>query len=792
MKRKKSTISRLWFIAAAGAALAVIVVVGLPVCGCFSERRDAAVHETPRAGDEDRTGRPTPAVSTDDALVAYPLVLPKPQFEGTPVRIQGIPNLEPPRPRSPVLTPRPAAPRPPAWNREAYAHIAENRFRSVADHPRSTFSVDVDTASYANVRRILGEGRLPPHGAVRVEEMINYFTYAYPAPDPAGDHPFSVSLAATECPWRPGHNLVRIGIRGRDIDRGTRPAGNLVFLLDVSGSMNRQRKLPLLKRAMMMLVDRLRPVDRVAIVVYAGAAGLILDSTAGDRSDAIRAALARLRAGGSTNGGQGIRLAYDVAAAHFIAGGVNRVILCTDGDFNVGTTSEDELVRLIGEKAETGVFLTVLGFGRGNCQDARMEKLADTGNGHYGYVDTIGEARKILVEQLAGTLYTIAKDVKVQVEFNPAAVAAYRLVGYENRLLAKEEFNDDTADAGEIGAGHTVTALYETIPPGAGGARPAVDPLKYQREPGISPAAMGGDMLTVALRYKRPDAASSTRLAYVLDNRSMPLAHCDADFRFAAAVAAFGMILRESEHVGDYPIDAVLDTARAARGRDPRGYRAGFVRLVETARDLVAARAEKRKRIARHAARPPSPSDGNARFRRGPRGRIYLPAGAVNLAAGRPVTASDSLPIIGALNMITDGDKHWGDRSVVEIAPGVQWVQIDLGRPCRIYCVILWHYLKQHRAYKDVVVMVSHDADMGRGTRIVFNNDHDNSAGFGPGRDYCWVESHEGKVIDAKGATGRYVRFYSNGNSCNDLNHYVEVEICGEPLDAAPGKQGTP
>ena len=368
------------------------------------------------------------------------------------------------------------------FNTARYGNIEENPFLAAASNPLSTFSIDVDTASYSNVRRFIENGSLPPKDAVRIEEMINYFSYDYPQPN--DNLPFSVNLDAASCPWAPAHRLVRIGLKGREMPNEKRPASNLVFLLDVSGSMMPANRLPLVKQAMRLLVEKLGENDRVAIVVYSGASGLALPSTTGDHKEQILSALENLEAGGSTNGAQGIDLAYQTAAEHFIKGGVNRVILATDGDFNVGTTSEGDLIRLIQEKAKGGVFLSVLGVGDDNLNDSMMQKLADKGNGNYAYLDSLEEARKVLVQQINGTLVTIAKDVKIQVEFNPARVASYRLIGYEKRILRKEDFNNDKIDAGEIGAGHTVTALYEVVPAGAepnpAASVPPVDPLKYQ------------------------------------------------------------------------------------------------------------------------------------------------------------------------------------------------------------------------------------------------------------------------------------------------------------------------
>ena len=468
------------------------------------------------------------------------------------------------------------------WNREAYAHIDENEFRRVADHPLSTFSIDVDTASYANVRRLIGDGYKPPAGAIRVEEMINYFNYAYAPPPADTAAPFAVHAAVAGCPCNDAHRLARIALKGKEIHRDERVNSNLVFLLDVSGSMNSRDKLGLVKRSMKMLVKNLSKRDRVAIVVYAGAAGRVLDSTPGDQKRKITKALDRLSAGGSTHGAAGIRLAYRTARDNFIEDGVNRVIICTDGDFNVGVTSESELVKLIRQSAKDGVFLSVLGFGTGNYQDSRMELLADKGNGNYAYIDTIGEARKVLVEQMSGTLVAIAKDVKIQVEFNPAKVGAYRLIGYENRLLNKEDFNDDAKDAGEIGAGHTVTALYEIIPPGAG----TVDPLKYQKPAGGEGVAASDEMFTVKVRYKQPDGDESKLIVHAVTDEGDSIAKADSDFRFAAAVASFGMILRDSKYSGGFTLNDAIRLARKARGKDDGGYRSEMIKLMKDARSL--------------------------------------------------------------------------------------------------------------------------------------------------------------------------------------------------------------
>ncbi len=469
------------------------------------------------------------------------------------------------------------------FNTESYAHIDENDFKLVRASPLSTFSIDVDRASYANVRRFIQDGERPPVDAVRIEEMINYFPYEWGAV--AGEHPFAVTTEVWEAPWKGRHRLVRIGLHAESIDTEDLPPNNLVFLLDVSGSMSPQDKLPLLKRAFALLVDQLRPWDRVAIVVYAGAAGMVLPSTPGDRRDEILAALDRLEAGGSTAGGEGLRLAYETAREHFIDGGNNRVVLATDGDFNVGPSSDGEMVRLIERERESGVFLTVLGFGTGNIKDSKMEQIADHGNGNFHYVDGLLEARKVLVEEMGGTLLTLAKDVKLQIEFNPARVAGYRLIGYENRLLADEDFNDDTKDAGELGAGHTVTALYEVVPAGVEVPREGkVDELRYQPQADDPPLSeFDGELMYVKVRYKDPDGAKSRLLERAVADR---LGSPSVDFRFATAVAGFGMLLRGSDHAGDLTLDDVVRLADKSRGDDPRGYRGEFIRLVEAVRDL--------------------------------------------------------------------------------------------------------------------------------------------------------------------------------------------------------------
>ena len=471
-------------------------------------------------------------------------------------------------------------------NNESYSAITDNGFIAVSQQPLATFSSDVDTASYANVRRFITQNQWPPKDAVRIEEMINYFSYAYP--QSSGPHPIAATMEVAAAPWNPQHRLVRIGVKAKDVQMGRKPS-NLVFLLDVSGSMNSPERLPLVKSGLRMLVEKLTENDTVSIVVYAGASGIALQPTSGEKKEIINRAIENLQASGSTNGSAGIRLAYELAVSNFIRGGINRVILATDGDFNVGVTSQGELLRLIEDRAKSGVFLTVLGFGMGNLKDSTLESLADKGNGHYAYIDSLNEARKVLVEEMGSTLVTVAKDVKLQVEFNPAHVNAYRLIGYENRVLRAEDFNNDQKDAGDMGAGHTVTALFEVVPPGVKLDGPGVDPLRY-RQPAAAPALRDGivsnEMLNLKIRYKDPDASESKLLEIPLTDRGISFSNASADFRFAAAVAGFGMILRDSSNKGSATLDWVATTATNSRGTDVNGYRGEFIRLVQRAMQL--------------------------------------------------------------------------------------------------------------------------------------------------------------------------------------------------------------
>lgn len=466
-----------------------------------------------------------------------------------------------------------------------YQHYIENPFIPVAQEALSTFSTDVDTASYAIIRQFLNRNMLPPPDAVRIEEMLNYFTYHYPQPE--GNVPFSVNMESASCPWNSEHRLLRVGLKGREMPQDKRPASNFVFLIDVSGSMSPADRLPLIKQSLRQLVKKMTEKDRVAMVVYASSSGVVLPSTSCANKEQVLEAIDRLEAGGSTNGGDGIQRAYSLAAENFIPGGVNRVILCTDGDFNVGITDRNELIRLIESKAKSGVFLTTLGVGMDNLQDATLQQLADKGNGNYHHLDSLEEGHKVLIEQMNSTLVTIAKDVKVQIEFNPAQVQAYRLIGYEKRMLRKEDFNNDAKDAGEIGAGHTVTALYEIVPIGA---KPVdnVDPLKYQAPAPPAKANTDGskELCTVKLRYKQPEGDNSKLIAVPYVDSGASYGKASQDFKFAASVAVFGQILKGSTYTSNSSLDAVLELATEAKGEDAEGYRAEFLNLVKKAKEL--------------------------------------------------------------------------------------------------------------------------------------------------------------------------------------------------------------
>lgn len=487
-------------------------------------------------------------------------------------------------PNRPYPSPEPT----PEPNTEDYAPIQENRFQPALQIPLSTFSIDVDAASYSNLRRFLNLGQMPPADAVRIEEMINYFDYDYP--QPKGEHPFEVVTELSECPWQPEHRLLHIGLQGKSVSTDNLPASNLVFLIDVSGSMSDANKLPLLQSAFKLLVDQLRQKDKVAIVVYAGAAGLVLSPTDGTDKQKIKEALDKLSAGGSTAGGAGIQLAYKTAREQFVKGGNNRVILATDGDFNVGASSDEEMVKLIEKERESGIFLTVLGFGMGNYKDSKMQQLADKGNGNHAYIDNMSEARKVLVSEFGGTLFTIAKDVKLQIEFNPAKVQAYRLIGYENRMLNKEDFNDDKKDAGELGSGHTVTALYEIIPVGVKSSFIAtVDDLKYQKPEDEKKVTIvpSNEIVNIKLRYKQPEGSKSQLIEKPVLDKPLKAGETSDNFQWSAAVAEFGMLLRKSELKGNATYTQALKLAKSGQGKDVNGYRREMIQLLEIARGLA-------------------------------------------------------------------------------------------------------------------------------------------------------------------------------------------------------------
>ncbi len=476
------------------------------------------------------------------------------------------------------------------YDTEEYKNLKENEFKKVNNNPLSTFSIDVDAASYSNIRRFINDGNMPPKDAVRIEEMVNYFSYKYP--NPKNNQPFSITNEVSQCPWNNAHQLIHIGLQGKKIETGNLAANNLVFLIDVSGSMNSSDKLPLLKSALTLLVEQLRQQDKVTIVVYAGAAGLVLSPTSGNKKDKILEAINNLHAEGSTAGGEGIVLAYKMAKENFIKSGNNRVILSSDGDFNVGVSDEAELSRLIEEKRKDGIFLTVLGFGTGNYKDSKLEQLADKGNGNYAYIDNILEAKKVLVKEMGASLYTIAKDVKIQIEFNPSKIKAYRLIGYENRVLADEDFNNDKKDAGEIGSGHAVTALYEIIPSSSNEAIDDTDSLKYQKLSN-SKDSQSNELMTVKFRYKEPNDTSSKLIVETLFDKQLPFSSTSNNFMFAAAVVEFGMLLKDSKYKGTSTYKEVIAMAKTAKGPDEDVYRSEFARLAETCELLDKASAKK-------------------------------------------------------------------------------------------------------------------------------------------------------------------------------------------------------
>lgn len=544
-----------------------LLIVAALVAACAARKEEAQVPEPELATGATDPASPVMATAVQSARYAYPLASIAPQMCCAPVYEQ-------------------------PFDTERYQHVDDNPVRVAAEHPVSTFSIDVDTGAYANVRRFLNAGQLPPEDAVRVEEMINYFDYRY-APPATRDPPFRVSTELAHAPWSSQALLMRIGIKGYEIEAAERPAANLVFLIDVSGSMQSPDKLPLLKNAFRLLTDQLSARDRVSMVVYAGSSGVVLEPTSGEQKHKIRAAIDRLEAGGSTNGAEGIERAYQLAHASQIKDGINRVVLATDGDFNVGVVDFEALVDMAQQQRSSGVALTTLGFGTGNYNDQLLERLADAGNGNYAYVDTLSEARKVLVSELSSTLFTIAKDVKIQVEFNPAEVLEYRLIGYENRRLAREDFSNDEVDAGEIGAGHKVTALYEVVPVGARGR---VEPLRYgARQADDVAGARSGELAHVRVRYKLPGSDTSKLLEYPITKGSVAApGKLSADFRFAASVAAFGQLLRGGKYLGEFGYAEVERLAQGALAADAEGYRRELVSLVKLAAALTPGR-EKEK-----------------------------------------------------------------------------------------------------------------------------------------------------------------------------------------------------
>ncbi len=469
----------------------------------------------------------------------------------------------------------------PDFNTEEYDKITETEFLDAKQNPLSTFSIDVDNASYSNVRRFLMNHQLPDKGAVRIEEMINYFDYDYP--EPTGEHPFSFNTEISDCPWNKENKLIHIGLQGKKLNYNDLKPSNLVFLLDVSGSMEDENKLPLLRKSFKLLLDELSQDDKVSIVVYAGAAGIVLPPTSASDKKKIISALDNLQAGGSTAGGEGILLAYKTAKEAFIKDGNNRVILATDGDFNVGTSSTSSLVELIEEKRNDDIYLTILGFGMGNYKDGRMEQISNAGNGNYFYIDNIKEAEKVFVKEMRANLFTIAKDVKIQIEFNPNHVKAYRLIGYENRMLAKEDFDDDKKDAGELGAGHTVTALYEIVPANSNWNVRTADELKYQTTTVTNNAKNSNEIMTIKFRYKPPKSNTSIKIEHPILNTLSKLNETSNNYRFSAAVAGFGMILRDSKFKGSVSFKMITELADHAKGTDENAYRTEFVSLVKTA-----------------------------------------------------------------------------------------------------------------------------------------------------------------------------------------------------------------
>lgn len=583
MNKKFAIAAKYWQIRI---VLGLIPLMLLAACNSSTDSANTALSQRGAASPS-----PADSPSSPEASPAIPLPpgapVPIPAASPMPARLgASIPQQSEP----PLNLPAAGAGERKDANTEEYNRIYDNPFERVSISPLSTFSIDVDTASYTNVRRFINEGQLPPKDAVRIEELINYFTYDYP--QPTGDRPFSIATEISTAPWNSRHKLVQIGLQGKRIATESLPPSNLVFLLDVSGSMDEPNKLPLLKQSLRLLANQLTEKDLVSIVVYAGAAGVVLPPTNGKQKDKILDAIEQLEAGGSTAGGEGIKLAYELASRTFISSGNNRVILATDGDFNVGVSSDAELVRLIEKYRDRNIFLTVLGFGTGNLKDAKMEQIANKGNGNYAYIDSLLEAKKVLVKEMGANLLTIAKDVKLQVEFNPTKVQGYRLIGYENRQLAASDFNNDKKDAGELGAGHSVTALYEIIPVGVESdvKLPDVGELKYQKQQ-VDPAAYKNDeLMLVKLRYKAPDRTTSQLIQGTVADKGVKIENASDNMKFAAAVAEYGMLLRDSEYKGEASFEQVLQLANQSKKVDLDGYRGEFISLVENSKKLAGKR----------------------------------------------------------------------------------------------------------------------------------------------------------------------------------------------------------
>ena len=562
--------------------IAIAVASAVFMLGCMTTDKESISHTEQNTHDKYPATKPAITQSTASSKIAEKSMRQRESLSKRKINPAGVMAISPALHSADLSRIRPA--RTPI-DRENYQHLDENSVQRVAEQPVSTFSIDVDTGAYANVRRFLNHGNLPREDAVRIEELVNYFSYDYP--QPKGKHPFSVTTELSRTPWNKDTLLLHVGIQGKDIAKQNLPPANLVFLVDVSGSMQSANKLQLLKTSMKLLSKQLRPQDKVSLVVYAGASGVVLQPTAGDQTATIHQALDQLTAGGSTNGAAGIKLAYQMAQQGFVKEGINRVIIATDGDFNVGTTNFDALIDLVEEKRKSGVSLTTLGFGMGNYNDHLMEQLANAGNGNHAYIDTLNEAQKVLVDEMSSTLNTIAKNVKIQVEFNPSQVSEYRLIGYENRMLKREDFNNDKIDAGEIGAGHSVTALYEVSLVGSKGN--LNDPLRYSVINRLEKNIKNNELAFLRLRYKKPDSDNSTLVEQAINHTHVQadIAKTSDRFRFSASVAAFGQQLRGADYLKDYGYSEILDLARNSRGNDPFGYRGEFVKLVNLAKSLA-------------------------------------------------------------------------------------------------------------------------------------------------------------------------------------------------------------